>query len=93
VFAALIGGLWIVTAFVLTFGGLFGATGNGFFGTWFSTFCALSYCYQTYVGGDDFGRGISASLSFVPGQGPPRGVGATIEPPTPMPAGQTGGMA
>ena len=45
-FAATFVFMWFFCAAILTFDGPFNGTGNGYFGTWFATFCALSFAYQ-----------------------------------------------
>ena len=57
--------LWLFAAIILTFDGPFNMTGNGYFGTWFATFCSISYAYQEYVGGDlPLGSSLRRSFAF-----------------------------
>lgn len=42
--------LWLAAACVLTFDGPFNRTGNGYFGTLFATFCAVSFAYEEIIG-------------------------------------------
>lgn len=59
--------LWLVACVVLTFDGPFQGTGNGYFGTWFATFCAFSFAYQEFVGGQiPLTSSLRNSFSFAP---------------------------
>lgn len=59
--------LWLIACVVLTFDGPFQGTGNGYFGTWFATFCAFSFAYQEFVGGQiPLTSSIRNSFSFKP---------------------------
>ena len=61
--------LWFINSIVLTFPftAPFRGTGNGYFGTWFATFCAFSFAYQEFVGGDmPLTQTIRHSFSFKP---------------------------
>jgi hypothetical protein len=59
--------LWLVLCIVLTFDGPFQGTGNGYFGTWFATFCAFSFAYQEFIGGQiPLTSSLRNSFSFAP---------------------------
>ena len=89
--------LWGLSTAIVTFGGLFRHTGNGFFGAWFATFSAFSFFYQTFISeGIGLGRGIAHSLSFqtsraagdtLGSSGMGSTMGSTITPPTPIAPG------
>jgi len=87
-FALFFVALWIAAAIVLTFGGPFSRTGNGYFATWAATFCAVCLLYEELVGGEVTAvSAVRRSFSFRP----------MIEP-TETPAGmpsvsQTGSVA
>ena len=44
--------LWFIASCILTLGGPFNETGNGFFSTWASMYFIASYTFQVYGGGD-----------------------------------------
>lgn len=57
---------WIIAAIILTFDQPFTFTSNGFFGTWFATYFAVTYCWQIFGGGDfELSRGAVRALSFI----------------------------